>query len=370
MRIADFRLERFFARWEFEAKWLLGSSDAESFEAGELLALADEESRSLWRALRLGYTETAGHPLLRRRIAALYDGLTADDVIVFSGAEEAIFVFSNAELSDGRHGIVVWPAYQSLYETGRAAGADIDLLPLRHENGWAIETDALESLMRPRTACVVLNAPHNPTGTMPDAQTFGRVVELCASRGIRLFVDEVYRFGEIDDASRLPAGCEISPTGVSLGGLAKPFGLAGLRIGWIASRDRDLLARMIRLKDYLTICSSAPSELLAIACLGAAARVVERNRAIAMDNLALLDDFFTRRADRFAWVRPRAWPVCFPKMLGPGSIEDLTEDLVHSTGVMLVPGSIFDHPGNHFRIGFGRRNLPEALARFEAFLDS
>ena len=369
MRIAEFKLERFFARWEFAARYLLGSSDAESFDAAELLALADEESRALWRSLRLGYTETAGHPLLRERIASLYHGLSADDILVCSGAEEAIFVFSQAALGEGDHAVVVWPSYQSLFETARAAGARVDMLRLKHAERWAIDPDALTALLRPDTACVILNAPHNPTGALPEAQTFERVVDLCASRGVRLFVDEVYRYGEIDPAARLPAACETGATAVSLGGLAKPFGLAGLRIGWIATRDRALLSRMLAIKDYLTICNSAPSEVLAIACFAAFDRVLERNRAIALGNLALLDDFFARRRDRFEWVRPRAWLVGFPRMLGPESIETLTERLVEDSGVMLVPESQFGHAGNHFRIGFGRRNMPEGLARFEAFLD-
>jgi len=370
MRIADFKIERFFARWEFSAPYLLSSSDAESFSAAELLEMADDESRSLWLSVRLGYTESAGHPLLRAEIARLYAGIDPEDVLVFSGAEEAIFVFSNTALGAGDHAVVTWPAYQSLIETGRAAGADVSLLRLRHANGWAIDPDELKALLRPATACVIINAPQNPTGMVPDHSTFDALAAACEQRGVRLFVDEVYRFGEIDAATRLPAGCETSSSGVSLGGLAKPFGLAGLRIGWIATRDRALLGRMQAFKDYLTICSSAPSEVLAIAALRARDRVLSRNRAVAFANLALLDDFFARRAERFEWVRPRAWPIGFPRMLSPGSIDELADGLVRAAGVMLLPGSIFDHAGNHFRIGFGRRNMPEALARFEAFLDA
>ncbi len=369
MRIAEFRLERFFARYEFAVKHLLGSSDAETFDAHELLALADDESRALWRSIRLGYTETAGHPVLRARIAALYKGIAPDDVLVCSGAEEAIFIFSQAALGETDHAIVVWPAYQSLYETARAAGASVDLLRLRHQNGWAVDPDEVASLIRPNTKCLVLNAPHNPTGSLPDVPTLRALAALCEARGIRLVVDEVYRFAEIDEHDRLPAACEAARDGVSIGGLAEPFGLAGTRIGWIASHDRDLLARMVRVKDYLTICNAAPSELLAIACLSAASKVLARNRAIGLSNLALLDDFFARRRDRFAWVRPRAWLIGFPKLLGDERVDGFCDRLVRESGVMLVPESVFDHTGNHFRIGFGRSDMPQALALLEAFLD-
>ncbi|MFI5388467.1 MAG: aminotransferase class I/II-fold pyridoxal phosphate-dependent enzyme [Candidatus Eremiobacterales bacterium] len=370
MRIAEFKLERYFARWEFEAKLLLGSSDADSFGLEELLTLADDDSRQLWHDMRFGYTESPGHPVLRATIAGLYDGISADEVLVFAGAEEAIFTFANVALGAGDHAVVMWPAYQSLHETARAAGAGVSLLRLRYQKAWALDPDELSSLVKPTTACVVFNIPHNPTGAIPERGAFDAAVALCERAGARLFVDEVYRYGELDIKHRLPAACEASPTAVSLGGLAKPFGLAGLRIGWIATKDRTLLTRMAAFKDYLTICSSAPSELLAIAALRARDRVLARNRAIALSNLSLLDDLFARRPKDLEWVRPPSWPIGFPRLLRPEPIEEFSARLVERTGVMIAPETIFDHRGNHFRIGFGRRDMPVALGRFEAFLDA
>ena len=370
MRIAEFKLERYFARWEFVAKLLLGSSDAESFGLEELLTLADDDSRKLWRDMRLGYTESPGHPELRAAIASLYDGIGADDVLVFAGAEEAIFTFANVELAAGDHVVVMWPAYQSLHESARAAGADVSLLRLRHDKAWTLDPDELSSLIKPTTACVVFNIPHNPTGAIPDRRAFDASVALCERAGARLFVDEVYRYGELDEKNRLPAACEASPTAVSLGGLAKPFGLAGLRIGWLATKDRPFLQRLAAFKDYLTICSSAPSELLAIAALRARDRVLARNRTIALANLALLDELFARRSKDLDWIRPLSWPIGFPRLLRSEPIEEFAARLVERTGVMIAPETIFDHHGNHFRIGFGRRNMPQALERFETFLDA
>jgi len=368
MRIADFKLERYFARWEFVAKYLLCASDAESFRADEIVAMADDQTRALWNGLHLGYTESPGHPLLRREIAALYPGLTADDVLVFAGAEEAIFAFSNVVLHAGDHVVVTWPGYQSLFETARAVGADVSLLRLRHSNGWQLDLDELSALLRPTTGAVIVNAPHNPTGMLPDRDVFDSLVALCERRGIRLFVDEVYRYGEFHAASRLPGACEVTTLGASLGALSKPLGLAGLRIGWVASRDRSLLTRLSAFKDYLTICNSAPSEVLGIIALRAKDRLLTRNLAIASGNLALLDEFFARRADWFEWVRPRAGLVGFPRLLGSVPVDDFAARLVEETGVLILPESVFDHTGNHFRIGFGRRDMPEALARFDAYV--
>src|SRR4029077_7133585 len=142
----------------------------------DLLALADDETAGLWANLRLGYSEAPGHPLLRAEIATLYDTLEADDVLVFAGAEEAIFCLSNVLLGPGDHAVVTWPGYQSLYEVGRAAGADITLHELREPAGWALGLDLLPRQVTPATGLIVVNAPHNPTGMLPDQATFDALV--------------------------------------------------------------------------------------------------------------------------------------------------------------------------------------------------
>ena len=143
--------------------------------------------------------------------------------------------------------------------------------------------------------------------------------------------------------------------------MSKSFAMAGLRIGWLATRDRDLLERCARMKDYTTICSSAPSEVLALIGLRARDRVLARSRRIVADNLAVLDDFFARRADRLTWVRPRGGSIGLPAARSTTSRSTtFAARLVEAEGVLLLPGSQFGHPGNHFRIGFGRENLPAA----------
>ncbi|HEX2987741.1 MAG TPA: aminotransferase class I/II-fold pyridoxal phosphate-dependent enzyme, partial [Chloroflexota bacterium] len=258
MRLHEFKLERYFARWEFDAPYLLCCSDLEGYRLDDLLALADDESRELWHNLALGYTESAGHPLLRAEIARLYDGVSPEEILTFAGAEEAIFVLMNVLLGQGDHAVAVWPAYQSLHEVARAAGAEVTLLPLEESNGWALDLNALRRAMRPNTRLIVVNFPHNPTGYLPDSATFSALLELAEESGATLFSDEVYRLLEFDPAYRLPAAVDRSRRAVSLGVMSKAFGLAGLRIGWVASHDHDLLARMAAYKDYTSICNSAP----------------------------------------------------------------------------------------------------------------
>jgi aspartate/methionine/tyrosine aminotransferase len=367
MRIADFELERFFARWEFEAEHLLCASDVEGYPMAEVLALADDEMRDAWGGLKLGYTESTGHPLLRREIAALYETIDPDEVLTFAGAEEAIFCLMNVLTGPGHHVIVTWPGYQSLYEVARATGADVTLHELHETAGWGIDLDLLRRQITPATRLIVVNAPHNPTGMLPDRATFDGLVGLATEANAHLLVDEVYRGLEFDEADRLPAGADALENGVSLGVMSKSYAMAGLRIGWLATSDRALLSRVARFKDYTTICSSAPSEILAIIGLRAGDGVLARSRAIVVSNLERLDSFFEDWADRFTWVRPRAGSIGYPRLTVPGiTIDDWAANLVTAEGVLILPGSRFGDAGNHFRIGFGRTDLPVALDRLEA----
>jgi aspartate/methionine/tyrosine aminotransferase len=368
VRIPEFALERYFARWEFAVRHLLCASDVEGWRLADLVALADDESAALWRDLRLGYSEAPGHPLLRAEIGGLYESVDPDDVLVFAGAEEAIFCLANVLVGPGDHAVVTWPGYQSLYEVARATGADVTLHELHETDGWSLDPDRLIASLRPETRLVVVNAPHNPTGMVPSHDDWSRLTHALAERRIHLLSDEVYRFLEFDPAARLRAGADGSERGISLGVMSKSFALAGLRIGWLASRDRELLQRCAAFKDYTTICSSAPSEILALIALRARDRVLARSRGIVEANLPHLDRFFGDHADRWTWVRPRGGSIAFPRLLDDESAESFSARLVEREGVLLLPGTVIGHDGNHVRIGFGREDLPEALAGLERFM--
>jgi aspartate/methionine/tyrosine aminotransferase len=369
MRLADFALERFFARWEFNAELLLCASDVEGWPMGDLLALADPDGRRRWEELRLGYTEATGDPALRVEIATLYEHLGPDDVLVFAGAEEAIFALHNVLLGPGDHAVVVRPAYQSLAEVAVAAGAEVTRVDLREADAWRLDTDDVRVALRPNTRLILVNEPHNPTGSLSDRATFDRLADLAAESGARLIVDEVYRYLEFDPADRLPAGADTAENAVSIGVLSKSFGLAGLRIGWVATRDRALLARLAAFKDYTTICNSGPSEALALIALRARERVLARNRAIVAANLPLLDAFFARWSGTFEWVRPRGGSIGFVRLAAHRPVDEFVADLVREVGVLLMPGSVFGDTSNHFRIGYGRTNMPVALERLERYAE-
>ena len=366
MQLPAFKLERYFARYEFSVKYMLSCSDCESMSIGELLSLepdAAEQFQQHW----LGYTESPGAPSLRQEISRNYSTIQPDETLVFSGAEEAIFLFMQAALKPGDHLIVHWPCYQSLHQIAWSMGCELSLWKTNPEDGWSLDLDWLEQEIRPNTRLIVLNTPHNPTGYLMSQTDFQRLVQIVDEHDLLLFSDEVYRDSEYDPRLRLPAACDLSKNAISLGVLSKTYGLPGLRIGWLATHQHELLANIQGLKDYTTICNSAPSEFLAEVAMRQRSYLAERSRNQICQNLELLDAFFARHADLFEWQRPIAGPIAFPRLLR-GDVEKFCEELATQAGVLLIPGTLYDHPGNHFRIGFGRRNLPEALEAFETYL--
>lgn len=381
MNLSPFKLERYFAQYEFNVQYTLCSSDCEALTIHDLLEF-EPDARERFEQHWLGYTESPGAPTLRAEIARVYETALAEHILVHTGAEEAIFLFMHAALQAGDHVIVHAPCYQSLTEVARRIGCEVSLWRARAENEWALDVDELRALIKPHTSVIVVNTPHNPTGwLMPRGDSssretsFLRVNEIARERNIILFSDEVYREAEYDAALRLPSACDVNDSAVSLGVLSKTYGLPGLRIGWIATRNAQIYERMAALKDYTTICNSAPSEFLAELALRHRAKLVRRNLEIIARNLRLLDEFFAEHAEQFAWVRPQAGPIAFPKLL-QGGADDFCHALVTQQGVLLLPGRLFDddaqpmHLENHFRIGFGRKNMPEALARLKEFLDA
>jgi aspartate/methionine/tyrosine aminotransferase len=347
-------------------KYVLCASDCESFSIQDLLAFEPDAADNFHQHW-LGYTESQGSPTLQREICNLYDNIKPQQVLVHTGAEEAIFLFMHAELDAADHIIVHWPCYQSLFEVARSIGCQVTLWKAREENGWSLDLDELQQHLRPNTKAVIINTPHNPTGYLMPSDEFQEIARICRDKGIILFSDEVYRESEIHREDRLPAACDLGAHTVSLGVMSKTYGLAGLRIGWIATQNADVYGRMAALKDYTTICNSAPSEFLAELALRHREKLVVRNVGIITRNLALLDQFFANHSDRFAWQRPQAGSIGFPRLIGE-DINDFCKDLVEKAGVLLLPGTLYEDQGNHFRIGFGRKNFPDALTRFEDYL--
>ena len=366
MQIKPFRIEQYFAKHEFSAKYLLASSDAESRTIQEVLDLepgTDERFMRHW----CGYTESAGAPSLRAVIAGIYRDIAPDQALVVSSAEEGILLVLHALLQRGDHVVVETPCFESALELARSTGAEVSEWRRRWDEAWAHDIKRLESLLRPNTRMVYIATPHNPIGLLMPRSILEQVVELCRSRGILLFCDEVFRELEHQPATRLPAACEIYNNAISLGSMSKTYGLPGLRLGWLVSRDPSVIRRCLDLRLYTSICNSAPSEFLCEVALRHREVLVSRNLEIVRHNLQLLEAFFEQNSDLFAWVKPNASPMCFPRFKAEQDVAQFCDDLVRDAGVMLLPGAVYDER-HHIRFGYGRKNMPEALQHLSAFL--
>ncbi|MFF8918252.1 aminotransferase class I/II-fold pyridoxal phosphate-dependent enzyme [Streptomyces sp. NPDC015032] len=326
-RLPDFRLETYFSQWEFTARHHMTASDVQTMTLGELLALADDQDRAAFDSLSLGYTETFGDPALREAIAGMYERADAADVLCFAGAEEALYLAMNVLLDSGDHAVVVTPNYQAA-ETVPLALCEVTGVALDPDRDWALDLDAVQAAIRPNTRVVSVNFPNNPTGKVISAADFTALARLCDERGIHLFSDEVYRGLERDPARALPQAADLSERALSLNVTSKSLGLPGLRIGWLACRDRELLSRLERAKHYTTICNSAPSEILARIALKARTTLLARNRALIAANLPLFEEFFAEFDDLFEWRAPDGGCVAYPRYLGPEGMEEFCTRLV------------------------------------------
>lgn len=368
MQLPDFKLEEFWKKYEFTSPYLLCCSDAETWTLQELLAMADEDSKKLWHSLALGYTESPGHPQLRQEIARLYDAVKADGILTFAGAEEGIYCAMRVLIEPGDHVIVIDPCYQSLATLPGAFGAEVKAIQLKFENQWHLDLEDVKKAFRANTKLIILNYPHNPTGAVLDKKVLDGLIQLARKSGAYIFCDEVYRYMEVDETQRMPSIADAYERGISLNVMTKSFGLAGLRIGWLATQEAHFLRKVGSYKLYTSICNSAPSEILAIMGLRAKDQILKRNREIMLQNLKILDEFMQRNHKYLSWARPQSGTMAVLKLLLPLSIETFAEDLVRTEGVLIMPGSVFDLPGNFFRIGFGKKNMASILERFESYL--
>lgn len=366
MDIRDFKLERFFARYEFTTKYLLSASDCESLRMADLLKIAPDGAKKMWENLSLGYPENQGHPLLRQEISKLYRKIEPENILIVV-PEEGIFITMNSILQQGDHIIVTSPAYQSLYEICHALKCKVSHWRLNPNNQWELDLDFLKRNITKKTKLIVVNFPHNPTGYLPSKKQFMDIVNIANDHNLFLFSDEMYWLLE-HSSERLPSACEVYEKAVTLFGLSKTFSLPGLRIGWLVTRNSSLAQKFTSFKDYTTICSSAPSEILAVMALKLRKKIITNNLKIIKNNIKIADEFFSKHINLFSWIKPSAGSVAFPKLKSKMSIEEFCYDIIKKKSLTILPGTIFEFPGNHFRIGLGRKNLPECLKILEEYL--
>jgi aspartate/methionine/tyrosine aminotransferase len=367
MKLKPFQLELFFAKYEFTCPYLLCASDCESLSIDELLMLSGTSRDTLLQA-KLGYTESQGDEALRASIADTTPGVSTDEVIFLSAPEEGIYIALNALLSPGDHVIVLSPIYESLLNLAEEITGNVSLWKFQQNNGaWSLDENELYRLITPKTKCLILNFPHNPTGFLPDENTLKRILNWAAAQGITVFSDEMYRGLEMDPQTRLPSAVELNQQTIVLSGLSKTYGLPGLRAGWLIVKDAALRAEMLNWKLYTSICASKPSEILTQAALNCREKLASRNRDIIANNIAAAAPFFERWQSLFTWSPPHAGSVALIEVQQP-SASEFCETLAKA-GFLLLPSRYMNFGDQHVRFGFGRLSFLTNLQALEKYLD-
>ncbi|MDH3243773.1 MAG: aminotransferase class I/II-fold pyridoxal phosphate-dependent enzyme [Saprospiraceae bacterium] len=368
MKIKEFKLERYFAKHEFTAKYLLSSSDCDGLPMQQILEMATDAELSLWNNLTLGYTESEGSHLLREAILQHYRIKDIRQVIVASPGE-LNFIAMNVLLEPGEHVITVSPGYQSLREVVHSLGCEISFWRPDPEN-WIFDVDDLNELIRKNTRLIIINFPHNPTGSYLTRSQMDAIIKIAREKNIYLFSDEMYRKLTISEMPELIPACDLYEKGISLWGTSKTFGLAGLRLGWLVCRDIEFLKKVQSFKDYLSICNSAPSEILTLIALNHSEKIINPILERIKFNIQIFQAFADRQHLIERFIPPRAGSIGLVKLNIKGSAAEWSDRLVKQTGIMSVPGEMFDYPGKYIRIGFGRADFGEALEHLSEYCSS
>lgn len=368
MNIKEFKLERYFAKHEFNAKYLLSSSDCDGYELKHLLDTASKSELDLWENMKFGYTESEGNPILREAILQYYKIKDIENVVVASPGE-LNFISMNVLLQANDHVIAVGPCYQSLSEVVKSIFCELSFWKPNYDD-WTFNIEDLKSLIKKNTKLLILNFPHNPTGSYLSKSELNEIVEIARANDLYIFSDEMYAKLMVANKEELPPISDLYEKGISLWGTSKTFGLAGLRTGWLVSQDKNFLKKVIAFKDYLSICNAAPSEILSIIALNHIDHFLQPNIQKIKRNVLLFEKFVERHSIFKKFIPPQAGSTSFVKLNIEESSLDFSNQLVEEKGIMTVPAEMFEQEGKYIRVGFGRENLPEVLEVFDDYLNS
>ena len=365
MRFVPFELERWQSTWENRVRYNLSESGVHPLSIQELLGLADASPAPLLD-VRLGYSQSNGTDLLRGRIAALYEGVAPEQILVTTGSAEANFVVCWRLVEPGDKVAVMLPNYLQTWGLAQNFGAQVRGFTLRAEAAWEPSPDEVRSAIAPGTKLVVVTNPHNPTGHVLSQEMRQAIVRRAAEVGAWLLADEVYQGAERDGAPTASFWGSYERV-IVVNGLSKAYGLPGLRIGWVVAPfgfSGDAWAR----HDYTTIGPAGASDHLAAVALEPRVRekVLARTRGILRSNYPVIEQWLKRFGDTFSWHPPQAGAICLVRYRQAISALDLVEKMRADHSVLLVPGDHFGLP-NHIRFGFGEEldHFQEALAETE-----
>ncbi len=353
-QLPPFRLERWFAEFEFVPGMRnLAASGPFAVKTSELLELEGADVTVRYLNLDLDYIENPGSESLRQGVANLYVTLNASDVRITSGASEALFLLMWTIAAPGVNIVIEEPCYGNIPGIAESLGIEVRKVQLSQAGDWKPDLEQLSRLIDEKTSLVYLVHPHNPSGSVLSREEMVAIASITERAGAMLVNDEVFRPIALDDKT-VPSIVDVVENAVSIGDMTKPWGLGGLRVGWIASRRHELLDLLSSARDYSTMCSSAPGSFLAELALRHSTHIMAPRLAAARDNRNLLTDVIALSEGSLSWSRPEAGYTAFVKMPALISTTAFCRYLAQEQRNLLLPGEVYGSAYEQFvRIGYG-----------------
>lgn len=372
MKIKPFAVEEWMNAWEEGARFNIAETCVDSISLDELFALTGQDRDAFLRefsARRLTYGAIEGAPAFRQGVCRLYKTLAPEHIVPTHGAAGANHHIFYSLLEPGDRVVSIMPTYQQLYSIPESFGADVRLLHLRQENDYLPDLDELRRLVASGAKMICINNPNNPTGALMSTELLREIVEIARGAGAYVLCDEVYRhLTQTDDWCESIA--DLYEKGISVSSMSKVFSLAGLRLGWIATRDADVVKACLSHRDYDLISCGMFDEAVAAVALNHSEKLLERNRAMVRKNLGILDAW-VKSEPRITYTKPQAGTtvlVYYDYDYDVPSYE-FCERMYRETGAFVTPGDCFEQP-HSVRIGYASDTqvLKDGLAAFSAFL--
>ena len=371
MDIKTFKVERWMDEYETRCEYNLAETCIDSLTVRELIEMAGLDVSEYMNELadtRLTYSHIGGSPELLDGIASLYsDVVKPEHVIPMHGAIGANHHVIMALIEPSDNMVSVMPTYQQHYSIPESIGAEVRILNLNLENHFLPDIEKLKELVDENTKMITMNSPNNPSGSLIPKEVMEQVIEVARSVGAYVLCDEVYR-GISEDGSYMFSVADLYEKGISVGSMSKSWSMAGVRLGWIVTRDTELIHRCHERRDYDTISCAVIDDKLAALALANKDKIIERNRAILLKNRQILDDWVNATPEVY-YQRPVAGTTALVYYKKDIPSRELCDRLIKETGVLFTPGECFEMEGA-VRIGyaFDSKVLQEGLDLFAEFL--
>jgi aspartate/methionine/tyrosine aminotransferase len=366
MQLKPFLLDMWLDTYEHNIDYNLAASTGPTWTLQELLALADEETRQRFLNHKLVYSRPAGADGLRAAIAE-WQQVDPESVQVVTGASEALLVLMWLAARPGANVILPQPGFTTFSALPESLRLEMRFYHVSRESGFRIDIDEIKKLADTNTKLILVNNPHNPTGTTVSDTEWDQLHDFTAERGIQLICDEVYH--PIYHGSPTKSSARLLHATV-IHDFSKAFSIAGVRTGWMIEPDPKRRRQYWNARAYFSISNTTVGERLAEIAMRNHKIILGRAQQAAARNLALLDRFMAEHRDTLGWIRPRGGMTAFPWLASGEDARPFCQAAAQR-GILLAPGDCFDEPA-HFRLGFAAAGdeFPKALDQFGEFVKS